>query len=198
MLDAARSLMAQRGYSALGTAEICKTAGVPKGSFYYFFESKEALGLAVLDEHWSAQRLDWARVLRGDGDPLDRLRRLFEETGDAQRAGKRQCGNVMGCMFGNLALELGGQTEAIRARLQEVFDAQVDMVQEVVGEARQRGEVTATDTREAARAVVAQLEGQVLFAKLYNDGDHLDVLWGNCLALLGAGAPRGPLSYPKG
>ena len=53
ILAAGRSLFESRGYSALGVAEICRAAGVPKGSFYYFYESKEALALAVVDEHWA-------------------------------------------------------------------------------------------------------------------------------------------------
>ncbi|WP_371493520.1 TetR/AcrR family transcriptional regulator [Kitasatospora sp. NBC_00374] len=190
IISATQLLIEQRGYSALGVAEICKTAGVPKGSFYYFFESKEALALTVLDEHWAGQYGEWTRVLRGDADPLQRLRQLFEETEASQRAGQQSCGTVSGCLFGNLALELSNQTEAIRRRLQEIFDAQVDMVESVVAEARGRGEVDVADTREAARSVVAQLEGQVLFAKLYNNTSRLSVLWANCLALLGARMPQ--------
>ncbi|MEV5908644.1 TetR family transcriptional regulator [Streptomyces sp. WAC 01325] len=186
ILGAARSLIEGRGYSALGVAEICKAAGVPKGSFYYFFESKESLALAVVDEHWTAQRRDWVRVLEADGEPLERLRGLFEETQAGQRAVQEGCGTVSGCLFGNLTLELSNQTEAVRRRLQEIFDAQVDMVETVVKEARERGDVTVADTREAARAVVAQLEGQVMFAKLYNSTERLTPLWNNCLALLGA------------
>jgi hypothetical protein len=53
-------------------------------------------------------------------------------------------------------------------------------------EALERGQVTVRDACEAARSIVAQLEGQVLFAKLYNDTQRLDVLWTNCLALLRA------------
>ncbi|MFD8389455.1 TetR/AcrR family transcriptional regulator [Streptomyces sp. NPDC059680] len=189
ILTAAQSLIELRGYSALGVAEICKAAGVPKGSFYYFFESKEALALAVLDEHWEAQRRDWVRALQNDGEPLSRLHRLFEETEAGLRAGQQSCGTVSGCMFGNLTLELSNQTEPIRERLQQIFEAQVEMVEEVVAEARERGEVTVGDTREAARSVVAQLEGQVLFAKLYNDTRHLEALWENCLSLLSARHP---------
>ena len=59
ILSAAQSLIELRGYSALGVAEICKAADVPKGSFYYFFESKEALALAVIDEHWADQERTW-------------------------------------------------------------------------------------------------------------------------------------------
>ncbi|MFG1805131.1 TetR/AcrR family transcriptional regulator [Streptomyces sp. NPDC049040] len=196
ILTAAQSLIELRGYSALGVAEICKAAGVPKGSFYYFFASKEALALAVIDEHWAAQERDWIRVLRGDPEPLLRLRQLFEETENIQRSGQQSCGTVSGCMFGNLTLELSNQTEAIRARLQEVFDAQVTMVESVVAEARGRGEITAADDREAARSVVAQLEGQVLFAKLYNSPRRLDALWANCLALLGARVPQDAAEAP--
>jgi TetR/AcrR family transcriptional repressor of nem operon len=186
ILSAARSLIELRGYSALGVAEICKAADVPKGSFYYFFESKEALALAVLDEHWRAQGADWQRTLGGRKLPLRRLRQLFQETEAGLRAGQRSCGTVSGCMFGNLTLELSNQTELIRVRLQEIFDAQVEMVEKVITQARQRGEVDVADPHEAARSVVAQLEGQVLFAKLYNTTQRLDTLWANCLLLLSA------------
>ncbi|MEU7690162.1 TetR/AcrR family transcriptional regulator [Microbispora hainanensis] len=188
ILGAARTLIELRGYSALGVAEICKAAGVPKGSFYYFFETKEALALAVIDEHWADQERDWRRILSGEGEPLARLRRLFEATQAVQRAGQQNCGTVSGCMFGNLTLEMSNQTEAIRGRLQEIFEAQVDMIEAVVVEAKARGDVAVADTREAARSVVAQLEGHVLFAKLYNDTQRLGPLWANCLALLGARA----------
>ncbi|MGX1542403.1 TetR/AcrR family transcriptional regulator [Streptomyces adustus] len=184
ILGAARSLIEGRGYSALGVAEICKEAGVPKGSFYYFFESKEALALAVVDEHWAVQRRDWEGALGGDAAPLQRLRGLLEQTEAGQRAVQADCGTVSGCLFGNLTLELSNQTEPVRGRLQEIFDAQVDMVEAVVAEARDNGEVTVSDTREAARAVVAQIEGQVMFAKLYNSTRHLSPLWDNCRALL--------------
>lgn len=186
ILTAAHSLIEMRGYSALGVAEICKAADVPKGSFYYFFESKEALALAVLDEHWEVQRSDWTQILHDDAEPLARLRRLLEETVGGLRANHQSCGTVSGCMFGNLALELSTQTEPIRARLQQIFDAQVEMVDKVIAEARERGESTVGDTREAARSIVAQLEGQVLFAKLYNDTQHLEALWANCESLLTA------------
>ncbi len=188
ILGAARMLIELRGYSALGVAEICKAAGVPKGSFYYFFETKEALARAVIDEHWADQERAWKQILSSEAEPLQRLRRLFEAIQTAQRTGQRDCGTVSGCLFGNLTLEMSNQTEAIRGRLQEIFDAQVEMIDAVIVEALAREDVTVTDTRESARSVVAQLEGHVLFAKLYNDTRRIGPLWANCLALLGARA----------
>jgi AcrR family transcriptional regulator len=170
ILDAAKTLIEQRGYSALGVAEICSTAGVPKGSFYYFFESKQALALAVIDEHWATQRQQWVELLSSDHDPLRRLRDLFEATEDVQRAGQQRAGLVVGCLFGNLALELSNQAEEIRSRLQEIFEAQIDLIEQVVIEAKDAGQASASvDARDAARSIVAQIEGSVLLAKLLND-----------------------------
>ncbi|WP_405550475.1 TetR/AcrR family transcriptional regulator [Streptomyces sp. NBC_01171] len=190
ILTAARSLIELRGYSALGVADICKAAQVPKGSFYYFFESKEALALAVIDEQWTEQKRAWTRVLGDETEPLLRLRALFEETQATQHAGQQSCGTVSGCVFGNLALEMSNQAESVRQRLQDIFEAQIDMVESVVAEALSREDIAVVDTREAARAVIAQLEGQVLFAKLYNSTQRLAPLWANCLALLGARTPQ--------
>ncbi|MFC9315397.1 TetR/AcrR family transcriptional regulator [Streptomyces nigra] len=190
ILTAARSLLERRGYSALGVAEICKTAEVPKGSFYYFFESKEALALTVIDEQWAAEKRDWEGVLGGDAEPLERLRQLFEATENRQRNGQESCGVVSGCLFGNLTLEMSNQTDAVRERLQQIFEAQVDMVEATIVEAKERGEIAVAEPREAARSVVAQLEGQVLFAKLYNNTSQLSSLWPNCLALLRADDPQ--------
>ncbi|MEH0936348.1 TetR family transcriptional regulator C-terminal domain-containing protein [Micromonospora psammae] len=185
ILEAAATLLERRGYSALGVAEICATAGVPKGSFYYFFESKQALALTVIDEHWANQRRRWVELLGDDRDPLRRLRDLFEATEEVQRAGQREAGLVAGCLFGNLALELSNQAEEIRSRLQEIFEAQIDLIEQVIVEAKERGLAgPSVDTREAARSMVAQIEGRALLAKLLNDPAQLETLWRNSLDLL--------------
>ncbi|MEV1142687.1 TetR family transcriptional regulator C-terminal domain-containing protein [Micromonospora sp. NPDC049799] len=185
ILGAAAMLLEQRGYSALGVAEICTTAGVPKGSFYYFFDSKQALALTVIDDHWASQRRRWVELLSSDRDPLRRLRDLFEATEEVQRAGQRKGGLVVGCLFGNLALELSNQAEEIRGRLQEIFEAQIDLIERVVVEAKDQGQAgPAVDAHEAARSMVAQIEGRALLAKLLNDPAQLETLWRNSLDLL--------------
>ena len=186
ILQAGRELMARRGYAALGVAEICAAAGVPKGSFYYFFDSKQALAQAVIEDHWANQHAQWAELLGSEKPPLERLRDLFDATTDVQREAQKETGVVTGCLFGNLALELSTQDSLIRDRLQEIFEAQIELVTAVVDLAKQNGETQVADTREAARALVAQLEGMVLFAKLLNDPAQLDQMWSHSLALLGA------------
>ncbi|MEV6207949.1 TetR family transcriptional regulator [Kitasatospora sp. NPDC051914] len=176
LLDAACELLHDRGYSAVGVAEICARADVRKGSFYHFFASKRALTLAAVDAHWAVQQKAWRAVLGDAGQPpLERLRQLLEAQAAAQRADKAAGGSVRGCLLGNLALELSGQEREIQARLAAIFDEQAALVLGVLAEAAET-EAVAADA-ETARAVVAHLEGAVLLAKLADDPAGLDGLW---------------------
>ncbi|OII65668.1 TetR family transcriptional regulator [Streptomyces sp. CC53] len=190
LLDAAGTLMRHRGYSGLGVAEICAAAEVKKGSFYHFFDSKQDLTLQAIDAHWGEQQRSWAAELDGSGPALDRLRRLLEGMALVQRRGKETCGTVDGCLLGNLALELGSQEPEVRARLDEIFDEQTALIAEVLDEAAAEAAIPREHADPSvARAVIAQLEGLVLFAKLKNDPAVLDTLWSHTRLLLGAGRP---------
>jgi TetR/AcrR family transcriptional repressor of nem operon len=184
ILDAGAKLFGQRAYSSIGVAEICAEAGVPKGSFYYFFPSKQALALEVVNEHWTWQRAQWTRMLSGPGAFVERLRHLFVATAEMQSEALKGTGAVTGCLFGNLALEISSQDDPTRARLQEIFHEQIDMVEAAIREGVSDGELKSTDPRTAAKAIVAQIEGLVLFAKLFNDPGQLDQLWQNSMNLL--------------
>lgn len=185
LIDAALELLSGRAYSTVGVAEISAHAGVQKGSFYYFFPSKEALALAVVDEHWQAQRSEWRSVFDGEAPVTQRLRELVQVTADRQAATQAGTGSVTGCLFGNLALELSAQDSAMRERLRAIFDEQVAMIARLLEEGVAAGEIELHDVDDAARSIVAQLEGLVLFAKLFNDPTQLDRLWVNSLRLLG-------------
>ncbi|MFF8275048.1 TetR/AcrR family transcriptional regulator [Streptomyces lateritius] len=189
LLDAAGDLMRSRGYSSLGVAEICARAEVKKGSFYHFFESKQALTVEVVDAYWQGERTCWTDELARSAPALDRLRRLLDAMAAVQRRTKEASGTVDGCLLGNLALELSTQEPGVRARLEEIFDEQIELVAAVLAEAAAEGAVPAERATVAtARAVVAQLEGMVLFAKLKNDPGVMDDLWPHTLRLVGAAA----------
>ncbi|MBF6214045.1 TetR/AcrR family transcriptional regulator [Nocardia puris] len=179
LLAAACALMHDRGYSGIGVAEICAHADVRKGSFYHFFPSKEELTIAVVDRHWETQRPEWIRAREGDGPALNRLAVLLDGQAAAQRADKAATGTVRGCLLANLGLELSTQEARVQRRIREVFDEQTAIVAAILTQAG----VPAPD--ETARAVLAQLEGAVLFAKLTNDPASLDDLWSQTRRLLG-------------
>ncbi|MDQ0921514.1 TetR/AcrR family transcriptional repressor of nem operon [Pseudarthrobacter sp. W1I19] len=185
ILEAGAELFRQRAYSSIGVAEICAAAGVPKGSFYYFFASKQSLVLEVVNEHWNWQRSQWVRILAGSGTVVERLRALFFATAEMQREALKGNGAVTGCLFGNLALEISSQDDQARVRLQEIFHEQIDLVEAVLRAGMTGGEFTLADPRATAKSMVAQIEGLVLFAKLFNDPGQLDQLWQNSMNLLG-------------
>ncbi|WP_240800076.1 TetR family transcriptional regulator C-terminal domain-containing protein [Streptomyces rhizosphaericola] len=104
-----------------------------------------------------------------------------------QRRAKEESGAVEGCMLGNLALELSTQEPDVRARLEEVFDERIRLVEGALADAAAEGPIPAGRAgREAAQAVISQLEGMVLLAKLKNDPAVLDGLWPHTLLLLQA------------
>ncbi|GIH79865.1 TetR/AcrR family transcriptional regulator [Planobispora longispora] len=176
LLEAACELMLSRGYGSIGVAEICARADVRKGSFYHFFESKQALTIAVVDAHWQAQRAAWTAILNGPEPALDRLERLFREQAEGQRRAKLSGGAVHGCLLANLALELSQQDSRVQERLEEIFAEQIGLVQAALDDAAGEGAIPAPRPG-TARSLVAQLEGLVLFAKLSNDPEILDDLW---------------------
>lgn len=178
--------MHSRSYGAIGVAEICERAGVRKGSFYHFFDSKQALTVAALRATWAAERIRWVETL--DLDPgVSGLERLMAQQVDSQRDAQRIGGSVTGCLYGNLALETGAEEPALRDCLREIFDDQTEMVRGSLITAASTGDIPRERATPAtARAVIAQLEGAVLFAKLYDDPATLDDLWPQLSGLLTA------------
>src|SRR4051812_35596491 len=165
LLDAACDLMRGRAYGSLGVAEICAKADVRKGSFYHFFESKQALTLAAIDAHWQAECETWDTALGGNAPALTRLSRLIRALAAAQRAAHDTVGSVTGCLLANLAIELSAADPLAQARLEEIFNEQIALIQGVIAEAVDEGMVPTTSlSRATARAIVAHVEGTVLLA----------------------------------
>ncbi|WP_159800939.1 TetR/AcrR family transcriptional regulator [Arthrobacter zhaoguopingii] len=185
ILEAGTALFQQRAYASIGVAEICAAAGVPKGSFYHFFPSKQSLALEVINAHWIKQGAQWTGILTSPDSVLDRLRKLFLATAEVQTTALKGTGTVTGCLFGNLALEVSAQDDPVRERLQQIFEEQIELIDAALREGTAAGEFALADPRWTAKAIVAQIEGMVLFAKLFNDPGQLDALWQNSLSLLG-------------
>ena len=114
--------MQERGYTAVGVAELCDEAGVNKGSFYHVFPSKRELALEVIDSFWAESATLLDRAVTEEGSPLERLRGFFEDVHAHHQELREQCGRVVGCPLGNLAQEMSTQDPVLRQRLAEVFE----------------------------------------------------------------------------
>jgi len=181
--------MQQRGYTAVGVAELCHEAGVNKGSFYHVFPSKRELALEVIDRFWAESAALLDRAVTGEGSPLDRLRGFFEDVHAHHQGHQSQCGRVVGCPLGNLAQEMSTQDPVLRERLGEVFEMYVDRLERVIAEAVGRGDLPRQDTHRAARSLMALLEGAVLLAKTKDDPEVLAGLGDDALRMLGVSVP---------
>ena len=80
LIETGLTLFRRNGFDATGIGEILETSGLPKGSFYHYFRSKEAFGLAVADVyHQNQMRFARSILSRKDAPELDRLREFFSE-----------------------------------------------------------------------------------------------------------------------
>ena len=172
IIAGARDLIYSRSYAGVGVAEICERAEVRKGSFYHFFPSKQALSLAVIDD---LRTIMEDRVLipafARDLPPLQRLRRFVEALYEFQRDTSASTGRLLGCPFGNLALELATSDEVIRRKLAAVFAGIEARFEQVLTEARAAGAIDEVDILATAKAMLAYIEGVLLMAKTTNDPD---------------------------
>jgi len=163
LLEAGKRIFLAQGYNQAGIEAILQAAGVPKGSFYYYFGSKEDFGLQVLNRFAEGHNAVLDRYLKESGfTPLERLRRLAEAM--CERLESLQCRN--GCLVGNLSLEMAEHSEAFRSRLDEICGAWVGRYADCLKEAQDAGEIPAgMDTRELAEFWLNSWQGAVLRAK---------------------------------
>jgi TetR/AcrR family transcriptional repressor of nem operon len=156
LLDAGLAAFHRRGYHATGVQEIVSSAGVPKGSFYSHFESKDALGLAALARYWEDRA--GARTLLHDATlpGLERLDRHLAALGYSED----------GCLIGNFTAELA-QVDAFRADLSSLWRQWTDALSECLADGQRDGSVrTDVPVTDLARTVLALWEGAVLSAKV--------------------------------
>ena len=118
LLAAGLDLVHARGFAASGVKDITDAAGVPKGSFYAYFPSKEAFAAGILEHYWSDIEMRLLPILHADGLAQERITRFFHALADEHEAGDF----LLGCLVGNLSLELGGSSEPVRAELVRILD----------------------------------------------------------------------------
>lgn len=171
LLDAADRLMWARGYEAVGVAELCAEAGAPRGSFYHWWPSKQALAAAMLQRSWQRVR---AEVIEPSftapgtlAERIDRYAAALERTMAEQQ---RTNGCVPGCRFGNFAAELANGDTVLRGEVQRAFAEMCGLFATAIEEAITAGEVPGdVDPHQAAEALCAHMEGLMILTKAHHD-----------------------------
>ena len=164
LVEAGTRLILEQGYHQTGIQDVLQAAGVPKGSFYYYFPSKEAFGQAVIAQFASAYLVRLEQYL-GDttARPLTRLRRHHEDL--LARFERRGCRG--GCLIGNLSQELADQHPRLRAQLDAVLTSWRARYAQLFREAQAVGDLRADRDPEAlADFYLDSFEGALLRAKV--------------------------------
>jgi TetR/AcrR family transcriptional repressor of nem operon len=194
IIESALALWHERSYADVGVSEICEHANVRKGSFYHFFPAKSDLAVAVLDEQWRLfQEKIGGPLLRDPDTPsLERLDRLMDSIFRFATDWHGETGQIWGCPAGNLAVELATRDETVRIRVERLFEDWTDVFRQLLDDAVADGSIPPLDTRGAARAVLAYVQGAIVLAKTANDSELLAELGPAARRLIGApeNAPR--------
>lgn len=172
LIDIGTAIFTHKGFSSTGLDEIVQAAAVPKGSFYYYFGSKDAYAQEVIRNYarYFARKLD--RTLADASlSPLQRLHAFVAEaTAGVQRFDFRR-----GCLVGNLGQEMAGLDEPFRLLLLQVLDDWRERFRDCIAAAQAAGEIaTPLDAGELARFFWSAWEGAVLCAKLERSVQPLD------------------------
>ena len=195
LLQAAFRQVYHFGFQSAGVDAILAATGVTKGALYYHFDSKEALGYAIVEEILPALTRDkWLVPLRQGKDPLDTLIRIVQATSVRPKDVRG------GCPLLNLAQEMSPLDEHFRKRLERIFNDW----QEGIAAALRRGQSQLSVRRdmvpeETAGFLIAMYEGYAVLAKnaqdpkVWNVGIRNIVGWLNSLRARGnrKGVDRG-------
>ena len=164
ILRAVSDIVRVNGYHSTGIEELVTAAGIPKGSFYYYFNSKEDFGLQLID-YYTDGIISWGEKLRSDNarPPLTKLRGFF----DWSFAALENNDFKGGCPIGNLSMEMADVSESFRRKLDGAFAAIKKCIFAILEESRQRGEISdCLDVGQLCEFIVAGWQGALLQAKV--------------------------------
>ncbi len=166
--------MRTQGYNGTGVKDIVDAAGVPKGSFYNYFESKEAFAIAALEQIAEGNLMQMRRML-GDNNtsPLVRFVDFFNRNIDHLKRTNQLSG---GCFIGTICQEIGGSNETIRIAGKRLLDEYEKVLADCLQLASEEKELSAgTDIPSLASFIFSAWEGALLKMKADKDPKVLDI-----------------------
>lgn len=174
ILDTAERLMSQKGYSAVGLTEVLSVAGVPKGSFYHYFSSKDAFGEAMLESYFADYLANMDRIIATPGaSAAERLMTYWQQFYDKQSVDDYQ-GR---CLVVKLAAEVADLSEPMRISLQHGTSGITTRLERMLAAGVEDGSVSLEVAPAlAASALYGAWVGASVLAKVNRSPEHLDAV----------------------
>jgi TetR/AcrR family transcriptional repressor of nem operon len=173
LLATGEEIILGKGYAAVGLAEILTQAGVPKGSFYHYFRSKEGFGVEMLERYFADYDLHLLAILQhGEGSARTRLLRYFQTW--HQRYAEGNC--HQGCLAVKLSGEVSDLSEPMREALACGMGRIITRLADAIRNAQQDGSLaTSLEPDHCAQALYALWLGSSLLTKVLHQQQPLDV-----------------------
>ncbi|OZC65139.1 TetR family transcriptional regulator [Rhodococcus sp. 06-462-5] len=164
IIACSQRLMARKGYTAVGLSEILAAVHVPKGSFYYHFASKDALGEAMLQSYFTDYLTDFDAILsRSDRTWAQRIEEYFESWIESQSS--FDCQGK--CLAVKLGAEVADLSESMRVALGDGITAITERIEKAVRGGADDGSMTVGgDPQQVAASLYDLWLGASVVAKL--------------------------------
>lgn len=169
IIEGALELFHSKGYHNTSINDIMQSAGIKKGGLYFHIQSKEKLAVEVLEE----ALLNYEYLISKGLENLSPLEQL-EMKIEAIVRYHVTSGLQKGCLFGNMALEIGMNDSEISVYLKEVFRRWEASFEEMINKAVSKGELRLKETpRQLAEMILATIEGGIMLSKITGDMNSL-------------------------
>ena len=170
LLSTGEAVIRGKGFAAVGLAEILAEAGVPKGSFYHYFKSKEAFGTDMLARYFQSYDRQLQQLLSRPGSTARKL--LLDYY---MRWASHEGGN---CQQACLAVKLSGEVSDLSESMREVLAAGMRSVEKRLADAIRRGQQEGSlhadiDADTLAPALYTLWVGAELMAKVQRSSQPL-------------------------
>ncbi|MGY3025032.1 TetR/AcrR family transcriptional repressor of nem operon [Pseudomonas lurida] len=183
ILDTAQRIVGRKGFSAVGLNEILQAAEVPKGSFYHYFNSKDAFGVVLLDHYFD-------HYVHG-------MQQLFDAPGLTQHAklmrywhcwidNQTGCSDAGKCLAVKLGAEVSDLSEPMRLALQRGTARTIGLLAKALQQGGEDGSVVITQHPESlAQRLYALWLGTSVMSKITRTAAPFDEALGLTRQLLG-------------
>ena len=179
ILDAAQDLIQTRSFHGFSFQDLADRGGIRKPSLYHYFDSKDAVALAVLE-----RSADWVRtqltIVDGE-DPAARLERYFEMFRAIHGKGERMCPG------GSFASVFGGVSSSVQSTLHRFTKLHLDLLESIIREGVERGQFQIKDQRprDVAMQIFAGVQGALMIGRLTGDAHVIDAVAAEFRSYLG-------------
>lgn len=172
LLETALDLIWQSNYNSVGVNEICKKAGVTKGSFYHHFESKAVLFCEASEYSWQQSKIEVDEIMSPQNPPLEQLKRYIRFI--YNKKFDEQTGDVRGCSYSPSAVHVGCTDESV-AEIQRSMVARAITYNQALVRALKSQDLieTAENEEQVARLFTQFLQGLVNYARIDNEHDRI-------------------------